>query len=87
MAQNTLAICRVVVNRTEGAPIQHDYIWELVETRALENNREWLTRAKGQLQLDLWSANTRLYDRPLDKGLLVDKESLEAAIDKIEGLL
>ena len=57
-------IYRVVVNRTEGVTMQHDYILGLAETRAHEKDSDWLTRAKGLSQSDLWSANTRLYDRP-----------------------
>ena len=67
--------------------MKHDYILELVEIRAHEKDRDWLTRAKGLLQSNLWSANTRLYDRPEDEGLLVEKARLGAAIERIEGFL
>jgi hypothetical protein len=70
--------------------MQHEDILNLVETRAHEKDRDWLTRAKALLQSDWWSADTRLMDRPEDGGLLTEKARLQAAIDKIdkvEGLL
>jgi hypothetical protein len=67
--------------------MQHREILEDVETRAHERDRKWLTRAKGLLQSDLWSADTRLDDRPDDETLLVERDRLQAAIDKIEELL
>ena len=67
--------------------MQHEDILIEVETRAHEKDRNWLTRAKGLLQSDLWSADTRLQDRPDDDALLTERARLRAAINKIDRLL
>ena len=67
--------------------MQHREILEDVETRAHEKDRDWLTRAKGLLQSDLWSPDTRLDAWPEDEALLAEKARLEAAIRRIEELL
>ena len=67
--------------------MQHPDILKMVETRAHEKDRNWLTGAKALRQSDWYSADTWLQDRPGDERLLAERARLEAAIEKIEGLL
>jgi hypothetical protein len=69
------------------SPMQHDYILELVETRANETDRDLRTRAKGLLQSVQWSTDTRLDDQPCYETSLAERDRLRVAIDKIDGPL
>lgn len=67
--------------------MQHEDIPKLVETGAHENDRNWLVRAKGLLQPDWWSVDTRLDDHPCDEALPAERNRLQTALNKTDGLI
>ncbi len=69
----------MILTPTHDSTMQHPDSLKMVETRAHEKDRNWVTRAKSLLPSDCWSVDTSPDDRPDGEALLAERVRLQAA--------